>query len=390
MKIIHVITRFVRGGADENTLLSCNAQAAAGDQVHLVHGGEFSLAMLMLLDRRVIVHCVPSLRRPVRPVGDVTALVAMVALFRTLAPDIVHTHTSKAGVLGRMAAGIARVPMVVHGVHILPFDNVPPIERAAYLGLERVLAPMTHAFVNVSEGMRELGVRHGVGRPERHFVVPSGMDTSRFRQAESFSAAERAARLPGVSSDAPLMVFTAALEPRKRQYEFLDVMAAVRVRVPAVQLALLGEGHDEARLRARAEALGLGDAVHFIGFTEEVARWIASGAICVFASEREGLPRAVIQYVLGGRPVVSTRLPGIEAVLEHSVGGHLVDIDRLGDMVDPIVDLLTDPALAARMAAAARARDLSAWDQKAMATGLASIYRQRSIGGLLGPAEAPA
>lgn len=388
MKVVHVITRFVRGGADENTLLSCNAQAAAGNQVHLVHGREFSLAMLMLLDRRVIVHCVPSLCRPVRPIDDLVALIAMVALFRILEPDIVHTHTSKAGALGRMAAWLARAPMVVHGVHILPFDNVPAFERAAYLGLERALAPLTHAFVDVSEGMRELGVRHGIGRPERHFVVPSGMDTSRFRQAEPFSAAERASRLPGVAVDAPLMVFTAALEPRKRQYEFLDVMAAVRARVPAVQLALLGEGHDEPRLRERVRALGLVDAVHFIGFSDEVARWIASGSICVFASEREGLPRAVIQYVLGGRPVVSTRLPGIEAVLEDCVGGHLVDIDRLADMVEPIVDLLTNPALAARMGAAARARDLSAWDQNAMATGLASIYRRSGFGGL--PVAAPA
>lgn len=374
MKIIHVITRFVRGGADENTLLSCNAQAAAGDRVHLVHGGEFSVDMLMLLDRRVIVHCVPSLRRPVRPVDDVVALIALVALFRNLGADIVHTHTSKAGALGRMAAWLTRTPMVVHGVHILPFDNVPAIERAAYLGVERALAPLTHAFVNVSEAMRDLGVRHGVGRPERHFVLPSGMDTRRFRQAKPFSAADLAARLPGVPAGAPLMVFTAALEPRKRQYEFLEVVAAVRARVPTVRLALLGEGHDEARLRARVQALGLGETVHFVGYSEEVARWIATGAICVFASEREGLPRAVIQYVLGGRPVVSTRLPGIEAVLEHSVGGHLVDVDRLSDMVEPIVDLLTDPALAARMAAAARARDLSAWDQAAMATGLASIY----------------
>lgn len=380
MKIVHVITRFVRGGADENTLLTCNSQAVTDDEIHLIYGGEFSKDMLMSLDRRVIAHCVPSLGRTIHPADDVIATLAMVVILRKLAPDIVHTHTSKAGAIGRVAAWMARTSFVVHGVHILPYHNVHVLKRAAYLGVERVLAPTTHAFINVSEALRELGVRHGVGRPEQHFVVPSGMDTARFREAKPFAATELAVRIPGMPASAPLMIFVAALEPRKRQYEFLDVLAAVRSRIPNVQLALLGEGHDESRVRARVEVLGLGDAVHFVGFTDEVERWIASAGVCVFASEREGLPRAVIQYVLGGRPVVSTRLPGIEAVLEDAVGGHLVDIDRLDDMVQPIVDLLTNPALAARMSAAARARDLSAWDQDAMATGLASIYRQGRAG----------
>ncbi len=375
MKIVHVITRFVRGGADENTLLSCNAQAAAGDTVHLVYGGEFSAAMLARLDSRVTTHCIRPLCRPVRPDRDLVALAQMIALFRGLEPDIVHTHTSKAGAIGRLAAWIVRAPALVHGVHILPFDNVPHLERALYLAIERALAPVTHAFVNVSDGMRDLGLRDGVGRSERHFVVPSGMDTAGFREAQAFDEGERAVRMPTVGPG-PLLVFTAALEPRKRQYEFLGVMAEVRQRVPNARLVLLGEGHDEARLRQRVEVLGLADVVHFAGYSNEVPRWIASAAVCVFASEREGLPRAVIQYVLGGRPVVSTRLPGIEAVVEDGTGGRLVDVNAVDEMAEPIIALLTDPALADRMAAAARARDLSAWDQSAMAKGLSQIYYQ--------------
>lgn len=373
VKIIHVITRFVRGGADENTLLSCNAQAAAGEVVYLVHGNAFSAEMLSRLDDRVSVCCVPNLRRSISPLDDVRALTSLLALYRQVAPDVVHTHTSKAGVLGRLAAWIAGAPVVIHGVHILPFDNVSAIERATYLAMERALAPATHAFVNVSEGMRDLGLRYGVGRSDRHFVVPSGMDTARFRNARPFAEGELTERLPGLC-EGPLLLLTAALEPRKRQYEFLDVLRRVRARVPNAQLVLLGEGHDETRLRERAEDLGIGQGVWFAGYSDEVHRWIASAAVCVFASEREGLPRAVIQYVLGGRPVVSTRLPGIEAVIEDGEGGRLVPVDRLSDMVDPIVSILKDQVVAERMAAAARARDLSAWDQAAMATGLAAIY----------------
>lgn len=374
MNIVHVITRFVRGGADENTLITCNAQVAGGDRVHLVHGAEFSAEMIARLDPRVEVHEVPALARPVRPVGDLAALLALVRLMAALKPDIVHTHTSKAGALGRVAAWITGAPMVVHGVHILPFDNVPPLEKLAYLSLERALAPITHAFVNVSEGMQAMGLRHGVGRAERHFVVPSGMDVGLFRNARAFSPAEREARL-GPDATGPLLVFTAALEPRKRQHEFLDVFAAVRARIGDARLVLLGEGHDEARLRRRAGMLGLDGAVHFAGYSDEVHRWIASAAVCVFASEREGLPRAVIQYVLGGRPVVATRLPGIEVAVVDGEGGRLVDVDRMAHMVDPIVAILSDPGLAGRMAGAAQARDLSRWDQTTMASQLQAVYR---------------
>ncbi|MFN3353013.1 MAG: glycosyltransferase, partial [Brevundimonas sp.] len=282
-------------------------------------------------------------------------------------------HTSKAGVTGRLAARLAGVPAVVHGVHILPFDNVPAGERWLYLAIERALAPATHAFVNVSEGMQTLGLEHRVGRPERHFVVPSGMDVAAFRQAQPFTPAELSERLGG-RRPGPLLVFTAALEPRKRQFEFLDCMAAVRRRVPGALLVLLGEGHDESRIRARIAELELNDAVHLAGYSTEVPRWIASSRACVFASEREGLPRAVIQYVLGGRPVVSTRLPGIEAVVEHDDNGFLVDIDRLDAMVEPLVTVLTEPETERRLATASRDRNLSAWDQAHMAARLAEIY----------------
>lgn len=385
MKIAHVITRFVRGGADENTLITCNAQAQAGDEVHLIYGAAFSEAMLARLDRRVRAHRLDSLRREIDLLSDVSALIALLGLFRRLSFDVVHTHTSKAGVIGRIAAWSVGAPRVIHGVHILPFDNVGPVQRIVYLGLERLLAPATHAFVNVSEGMRDIGVRSGVGGPDKHVVVPSGMNTGAFRQAAAFSATERAARAPDLRSQDRLLVFTAALEPRKRQYEFLAVFAEVRRRAKDVSLILLGEGHDEARLRARVATLGLDGSVHFLGHSDEVPRWIASADVCVFASEREGLPRAVIQYVLGGRPVVSTRLPGIEAVVRHGHEGFLVDIDRLEDMVDPIVAVLSDPALAGRIISTARARDLSAWDTDRMIGALAAVYRQDWV-----PAGAPA
>lgn len=374
MKIAHIITRLVRGGADENTMLSCNAQAAAGGEVHLIYGCEYSKEMLARAHPDVRLHEIASLQRAVSPIKDLRAVAELRKLLARIDPDIVHTHTSKAGIVGRAAARLAGRAGIVHGVHILPFVNVTPTAKVVYLGLEKALAPITHAFVNVSAGMQDIGLQHGVGRADRHFVVPSGMSVKDFRSASPFTSEELKERLGDFPPGGRILVFVAALEPRKRQYEFLDVFKAVQATVGDVQLVLLGEGHDRQRLTDRVEALDLQGSVRFAGFSSEVERWIATAAVCVFASEREGLPRAVIQYALGARPVVSTDLPGIEAVVKNGESGFLVPIDDLEAMVKPIVRLLEDRQLAETMSAAARKLDLSAWDEAAMAASLDRIY----------------
>jgi glycosyltransferase involved in cell wall biosynthesis len=374
MKIVHIITRFMRGGADENTLLSCNAQVAIGHEVHLLYGGEYSDAMLENLDERVVRYRVESLMRPVSPFNDLAALIKIVSIIRSIQPDIVHTHTSKAGIIGRAAAVISGVKGIVHGVHILPFVNVGPFERFIYLALERSLAPATRSFVNVSEGMLSLGLQYGVGRRERHCVIASGMDVSLYREAKAFSFDEMKQRLGGEGAGAALLVFVAALEPRKRQYDFLDVFQAVLREVPAARLVLLGEGVDENRLRARSSELGVSDSVSFLGFSSEAERWIASASVCVFASEREGLPRAVIQYAMAGSPIVSTRLPGIERVVIDGETGVLVDVDSLPTMVQPIVEYLRDPGRAKHVKALSRKIDFSPWEVSSMVEQLECVY----------------
>jgi glycosyltransferase involved in cell wall biosynthesis len=374
---VHVITRFVRGGADENTLLSCNAQALAGHDVHLVYGREASEAMLDHLHPLVRRHPVASLVRPFRPASDFTALLELRSLFRRLAPDVVHTHTSKAGILGRLAAWSSRVPAVVHGVHILPFLNVGRTQYLVYLGAERLLARFTDSFVNVSEAMRDIGIASRVGRSVDHVVVPSGMDVRRFRNATPVSADELAAALGGTPSEAPepkLVLMIAALEPRKRIVEFLDVFARVASLQPMARLAILGEGPDRSRIELRIAALGLTGRVALTGFREDAERWIARADVCVLASEREGLPRAVVQYVLGGRPVVVPALPGVDVIVLDGQSGFLVDVNRLDRMAEPILRLLNDETLSQSMAARARLIDLSRWSVEHMVTALDDVY----------------
>jgi glycosyltransferase involved in cell wall biosynthesis len=378
VRIAHIITRLIRGGADENTLLSCNGQAEMGHEVHLIYGLEASDAMVRRLHPAVRPHQIRALRRPLTPISDAWATFATTTLLRQIKPEIVHTHTSKAGAIGRVAARMASTPGVVHGIHILPFVNVGRAEHFAYLTAERLLAPVTHAFVNVSQGMMETALAHGIGPAPKHTVVPSGMDLSQFREATPLGAEEigMAFGCPlREASRLKLLVMTAALEPRKRVLEFLDVFASIAKSEPAAVLAVLGEGSHREPILARIQTLGLNGRVVLPGFRNDVERWVARADICVLASVREGLPRAVVQYVLAGRPVVATALPGLEEIVRSGISGFLVPTDRLNEMAAPISALLAHPALAASMSREAKSIDLSRWSTKHMVDRLEDIYR---------------
>lgn len=375
LTIIHVITRFVRGGADENTLLSCNAQAEAGHNVVLVFGHDHSEEMLARLDPRVRRVWLPSLVRRIDPVRDVRALLALLGVIARLNPQIVHTHTSKAGILGRLAGHLAGAGAIVHGVHILPFVNVGRVERTAYLTLERLLDPLTDAFVSVSHDLRETCLIEHVGGPAAHAVVASGMDIERFRYAQALSPAYIKHAFNWSSPSQPqLLVMVAALEPRKRIIEFLRAFRHVVDERPNAVLAVLGEGIERLRALDEIEALGLADNVRLLGFRDDVERWIASASVCVLASEREGLPRSVVQYVLAAKPVVVSALPGIEVVVHEGRNGFVTDSDDLEAMCEPIIELLARPTLAQAFSSYAREMNLTAWSAEQMTTELEQIY----------------
>ena len=202
-----------------------------GHEVHLIHGLEASDAMVRRLHPAVERHQIHALRRLLTPINDARAAFATTSLLRRIRPEIVHTHTSKAGAIGRVAARIVSTPGVVHGIHILPFVNVGRTEYLAYLATERLLAPVTDAFVDVSLGMMETALASGIGPAPKHTVVPSGMDLAQFRQAQPVSDEELGAAFSCSAPDASglkLLVMVAALEPRKRVIEFLDVFAQSR------------------------------------------------------------------------------------------------------------------------------------------------------------------
>lgn len=377
MIIVHIITRLIRGGADENTLLSCNAQADFGHSVHLIVGQQVSQDMLSRVDERVTVHQIKSLVRPLSPIQDIRAVIAIASVLKSLSPDVVHTHTSKAGIIGRCAALWVQPKGIVHGVHILPFLNVGPVERAVYLAAEKLISYTTDAFVDVSEGMRSACLEHGIGRDENHFVVPSGMDIRSFLDAKPVGDVEMSELLGfKIDPEIRIVLMVAALEPRKRIVEFLNVFASSIKSDSRIHFIVLGEGFDRTRIASKIKELGLDGRVHLAGFRTDVERWIARADVCVLSSEREGLPRAVVQYVAGGKPCVIAHLPGVEVVVRNGVNGYVVANDQLTLMPNLIQNILNNESLAESMTNEARQLDLLPWSVDNMAAQLEMIYKQ--------------
>jgi glycosyltransferase involved in cell wall biosynthesis len=375
LRIAHVITRLINGGADENTVISCNEAVRRRHSVMLVHGAETRTEILAAVDPRVEIAGLPSLVQPIAPLSDMRALRGLVATFRRYRPDVVHTHTSKAGILGRLAARAMRVPVLLHGVHIVPFDNVGQLERYAYLTAERAVQGLTHAFVDVSPAMRDLCVQAGVGSPERHYVVPSGFDLSLFRNATEPEDWRDLLRLQPDDPRPPVVVMLAVFEPRKRHLECLERLPGIAARFPDVRFVFAGDGRLRGEIEARIRTLGLERNVILTGFHPHPEQLIALADICLLASAREGLPRVLIQYLAGGRPVVAADLPCIADVLWDGVNGVVIGSDLAG-LADAVITLLDDSARCSRLGRGAAATELSEWDAVRMGERLEAVYAE--------------
>lgn len=376
LRIVHVITRLLRAGSEENTIATCLGQVEAGHEVTILHGPEHDPRHRSQIGDRIRLVEQASLVHPISPVTDLQAVRDMVRTFRALKPDVVHTHQSKAGLIGRLAARIAGTPKIVHGVHIVPFLNVGLRQRLVYLAAERLAARYTHAFINVSAGMRDACLAAGVGRPDNHFVVYSGMKLDAFRSARP---PEDWRGLLGVAPDAPkppVVLMLAALEERKRHVELIEAFGPVVARIPDIRLVFAGEGPHRAAVEAAAARSGFAANIRLLGFHSRPAELIALADLCVLTSMREGLPRVVVQYLAAGRPTVVTEVPGIAEIVTHGRDSIVTDAVDLGDTARAIEALLTEPERLAAMTAAARAVDVSAWEERSLVEGVEAVYRK--------------
>jgi glycosyltransferase involved in cell wall biosynthesis len=374
LTIVHVITRLLLGGAEENTVSTCLHQAACGHRVTLVHGPGANPIWASRFGDRIRFVGVEALVHPISPPADFHALRDLHRLYRELQPDVVHTHESKAGIVGRVAAAVAGVPLIVHTIHIAPFEAVSRGKRRLYIEAERACARISHLLIAVSRGMQQAYLDANIGGDVPIPVIHSGMSLERYSQAVPTPDWRR--RIGGWhGSERPRFILKiAAFEDRKRQLPLLRAMAEGLRERDNICLLFAGDGPHRPRCEKEARALGIADKVRFLGHDPAPWELVALADVCVHAAEREGLPRSAVQAIAGGKPLVVASLPGIEEIITDYVNGIIARPDDLADLAAKLFNLLDSPDRLARLQHGARSTDVSSWEEERMGRRIDRAY----------------
>ncbi|MEE9218968.1 MAG: glycosyltransferase [Acidobacteriota bacterium] len=386
LRVAHLITQLELGGAQENTLYTVQHLDRARFEPILVAGpgGQLDERARALGD--VPFHSMASLARPVRPHRDLAALAQLARLLRRLRPHLVHTHSSKAGILGRWAAVLAGVPLRVHSVHGFGFHAAgrSPMRRAL-IAAERLTAPITTHWIVVSQANLQQGTKLGLLNPQRTTLIRSGIELGRFRAAAGSGG--RLRRELGLEPQQPLVVAIACFKPQKAPVDLVEVAARVARQAPEARFALAGDGELRGAIEAAIRRNRLQGRFHLLGWRQDVPVLLAAADLLLHTARWEGLPRVIPEAMAAGRPVVAGDADGIREVVAEGITGYLRPAGDLDGLAGRVLDLLADPGLRARMGGEGRRRT-GEFDIQDMVRRQEALYDR--LAGLAGGARVPA
>lgn len=353
LRVLHIITRMIVGGAQENTLLSVEGLDKMKEyDVVLISGIDEGREGELLSRARETCQLVvlPELQRSINPINDFKALWKIYRHIRQEKYHIVHTHSSKAGVLGRIAAWLAGTPLIVHTLHSLVFHDYQPwIVNRAWRIIKKICAPMTDYFISVSSIISQKAIAAGVDKPEKFQTIYSGMELDWFLNAKFDS--EKIRKEFKIPLNAPVVGKIARLFPLKGHDELMDAAPEIVRRVPDVRFFLIGDGILQEHLIERAKEAGILENFVFAGLVdrERIPELISAMDVVVHTSLREGLARVLPQSLAMGKPCVSFDIDGAPEVVINDKTGYLVKpFDSVG-LADSISKILENDELRKKM-----------------------------------------
>lgn len=374
IKVVHVITRLDPGGSSENTLLTLRGLDKNRYVLTLIYGEtetppQEDLRQLKAAGVQVV--RVKELVRAVHPWKDLIALIKLVRFFRRNAPDLVHTHSSKAGLLGRLAARLAGVRRLVHTPHGHVFYGYfNPITNWVFLRLERCLGKVTDRLITLTERGKEEHVSYRILAAERIVPIHSGILLERFR--EDVQAAPELGRLgPG-----PFIGMVARLVPIKGHRHLLEAAPEVLKGFPTARFLLVGDGPLRQALEARCRSLNISHAVIFLGEKEDVRPLLKGMTLVVLTSLNEGMGRVLLEAQAMGKPVIGTRVGGIPDIIREGETGLIVPPKDPKALAHAILSLLKDPQKCQSMGEAAQRWASQKFGVEAMVSKIARLYEE--------------
>jgi glycosyltransferase involved in cell wall biosynthesis len=381
VKILRVIARLNMGGPALHVAYLTEGLTKRGYDTTLVSGslarGEDSMAFVADAHGVEIVR-IDELGREISPLRDLLATIRLARLIRKERPQILHTHTAKAGTVGRVAAllaGSRKPPIVVHTFHGHVLRGYfGPVRTLLFRLLERWLAASTTALVAVSPQVRDDLVALGIAPRERFVVIRLGIELDE-RVAPDQNGRSESRRYLGIPGDRFTVGWIGRMTAVKRTDDVLVAFKRLRDDGVDAVLCMVGDGPDRPQLEQRAHELGLARDTVFLGYQEDVAPFYAAFDALVLASGNEGTPVSVIEALAAELPVVATRVGGVPDVVQDGEDGFLVETGATDDLADRLARLARDPELRARMGKHGRERVLPRYAVERLVEDVDELYR---------------
>lgn len=372
-RILHLITLLELGGAQQNTLFCVTHHDRRRFEVGLIAGRGSYLddQALGITDARV--ELVPYLRHPISPFWDAVALLRLRSFLKQHRIDLVHTHSSKAGIIGRLAAHLAGVPAIVHTAHGWSFnDTQPGWKRALYVGLERIAGAVSDRLIVVASSHKKVGLAHGVGRSDHYALVRSGIEPEEFRTPRTDRKQTR--RNLGFDDTHKVVGTIACMKPQKAPLDFVHAAAAAHEQDSQLRFFIAGDGELMPCVREVVRELGLEDVIRLLGWRTDVVDLLHAMDVFLLTSLFEGLPRVVLQAMAAGVPVVATAVDGTPDVVEHGLTGLLTPPHDPRAAAARLLQMTRDDGLRRRCVERARERLTLRFDIRRMVHDLDELY----------------
>lgn len=347
LPVLHIITRLIVGGAQENTMYTAALLYPARYRVEVLSGPQTGSEGSLIEETRtrgVPLTIYPRLLRQISPWNDLRSLIDLTRLMRRKRYTIVHTHSSKAGILGRLAARLAGVPIIVHTVHGWSFhDYMSPLTRNIYIWLERWMARFTGALIVVAEQDIQKGLQAGIGRQEQYHLIHSAIPLDEFNPAHIDRAAVR--QELGIPPEAVVVGNVGRFSAQKNPLDWVKAAGKVGRARPQARFLLVGDGPLRPEVEAALQMEGIADQTILTGLRRDVPRWMGTMDVFLLSSLWEGLPRVIPQAMAMGLPVVANRADGTVEAIQDGQTGFLCTPGSIDEMAEHCLALVDNPLL---------------------------------------------
>jgi glycosyltransferase involved in cell wall biosynthesis len=375
MQICHVITKPELGGAQLSTLNLISNLPKDKYQVSIITSTIGILKKEFKNLKNTTTHFSPFLKRAINPIADILALIHIYLIYRSNGFKIIHTHSSKAGIIGRWAGLFAGIPVILHTVHGWSFNDCQPVPvKRFYIFLEKITAAFTTKIICVSKKDIETGLKYKIAPREKFVLIKYGIPLYEFKNSNCDRTAKK--KELGINNDYPVVGMISCLKPQKAPLDYVKACIDIHSKIPDVNFLLIGDGVLRKRCELELKKASLNGKFIFTGWRRDISEILDVLDIVVLTSKWEGFPITIIEALAKGKPIVAADAGGIRELVKDGMSGYITKPGEYKDTSERILSILKDKDFLSKMKEEAFKSIDDSFDIKAMAYNMDNLYRR--------------